>query len=289
MFTTSASTHMDPNITNTDVVQQSSSNIIIAVTCHGMFDLNSPTEADILPKGPAYPFVKAIQAINDKLTARNPKGTLFDVVLMAKNLQGIQTKIENSTKYHGLTISRFCFHNNDDFAQSLKSMDIKLFLSVDSSDVCKALQEGVPAALLCPQACTQAEGDKEVASPLKVLLSGDVMGMAEEKLSEAGFSQPQLQTFRAAKASMVEFAAVIGEMRRHFSREDSPLRVTLMSVVGSREEWASALLNARGLGLEVDEAYCLAGASCGPILNCIKPHILCYDGLYSVTQIPAMS
>lgn len=88
---------------------------------------------------------------------------------------------------------------------------------------------------------------------------------------------------------MAELAAVFGEMRRHYSREESPLRVTLMSALGSREEWASALLTARGLGLEVDEAYCLAGASCGPILNCIQPHILCYDGLYSVTEIPAMS
>lgn len=58
---------------------------------------------------------------------------------------------------------------------------------------------GVPAALLCPQTRTQAEGDELEASPLKVLLSGDVMGLPEEKLSEAGFSQPQLQTFRAAK------------------------------------------------------------------------------------------
>lgn len=88
---------------------------------------------------------------------------------------------------------------------------------------------------------------------------------------------------------MAELAAVFGEMRRHYSREESPLRVTLMSALGSREEWASALLTARGLGLEVDEAYCLAGASCGPILNCIQPHILCYDGLYSVTEILAMS
>ncbi|XP_041965117.1 cytosolic 5'-nucleotidase 1A [Alosa sapidissima] len=282
---------MDPNIiTNTDVVQLPSSVIVIAVSCHGIFDLDTPTELDTLSKGPTFSFIKAIQAMNEKLTGKTPKVTLFDVIILAKDLQGNQAKIENSIKHYGLPISRCWFFNNEEFTQSLKSTNAKLFLSMDSSDVCKALQEGVPAALLFPQTQAQAEGDKEqVANPLKVLLSGDVMGLPEEKLSEAGLSQPQLQTFKAAKASMAEFAAVIREMRRHFAREDSPLRVTLMSVLGSSKEWASALLTARGLGLEVDEAYCLAGASSGPILNCIQPHIMCYDGLYSVTEVPALS
>lgn len=45
--------------------------------------------------------LQAIQAINDKVAVKNPKVTLFDVIMMAKNLQGIQTKIENSIKYYG--------------------------------------------------------------------------------------------------------------------------------------------------------------------------------------------
>ncbi|XP_012683206.2 cytosolic 5'-nucleotidase 1A isoform X1 [Clupea harengus] len=284
---------MESNIIiNTDVVQMSASAIVIAVSCHGIFDLNSdtPTESDTLPKGVAFSFIKAIQAINEKLAAKNSHDPLFDLILVANDLQGNQSKVVSSTKHYGLQISRFCFCTSEDFTQSLQATNVNLYLSMETSDVGKALQEGVPAALLCPQTRPQLEGDEEqVASPLTVLLSGDVMGLPEEKLLEAGFSQPQLQIFRAAKASMADFAAVIGEMRRHFGREDSPLRVTLMSVLGSRDEWASALLTARGWGLEVDEAYCLAGASREPVLKCIQPHILCYDGLYNVTEVPALS
>ncbi|KAL2093725.1 hypothetical protein ACEWY4_011037 [Coilia grayii] len=277
------------NVKNTFFLLQMRSNAFeIAVSCHAVFDTNLRT--DPLSKGVAFSFIKAIQDINEKLAVKNPKSPLFNVILVAKDLQEHQSTIVSSTQHYGLQISRFCFCNNENFTQSLQSTSVKLFLSMQTDDVCRALQEGVPAALLCPQTRFPAEGDKEeVVSPLKVLLSGDAIGLPEERLSEAGFSQLELQTFRAAKASMTEFALVIAEMRRCFDREDSPLRVALMTVLGSRDEMASALLTARDWGLEVDEAYCLAGASRGPLLNCIQPHILCYDGLYNVTEIPALS
>ncbi|XP_063053410.1 cytosolic 5'-nucleotidase 1A [Engraulis encrasicolus] len=281
---------MEPEmIPNTHIAQMGSDTFEIAVSCHAIFDMD--VTSDPLSKGVAFSFIKAIQVINEKLTVKNPKSPLFDVILVVKDLQNMQSKIVSSTQHYGLQISRFFFCSSDNFTQSLKSTNVKLFLSTHTTDVCCALQEGVPAALLCPQSGSPAEGDKEpVGSPLKVLLSGDAMALPEERLSEVGFSQPELQTFRVAKASMTEFASAIAEMRKCFDREDSPLRVALMTVLGTRNEMASALLTARDWGLEVDEAYCLAGAPHAPLLSCIQPHILCYDGLYNVTEmVPALS
>lgn len=233
--------------------------------------------------------MKAIQEVNEKLTAKGSKDG-FDVVLVAKDMQERGEIIVSSLNHYGFQKIKLCYCGAEDLSQTLHSAKAQLFLSLDTSDVLQALQQGIPAALLSPQAWAPDVGDEgQMDSPIKVLISGDVMCLPEEKLAEIGFSQPELQRFRAAKDSLEGLAAVIVEMRRLFGKEDNPLRVTIMSSLGTREEWANALLTARRWGLEVDEAYCLAGAPYGPVLNSIQPTILCYNGLYCTTEVPALS
>ena len=88
---------------------------------------------------------------------------------------------------------------------------------------------------------------------------------------------------------MKEFAVLMGEMRRRFGLEGSPLCTGLMTVWSSRDVCASALKTLRGWGLLVDEAFCLAGAPRSPILNLVRPHIVCLDGLYHMEGFTAMS
>lgn len=110
---------------------------------------------------------------------------MFDVILVVKDLQNMQSKIVSSTQHYGnapcmihlisasmslfeisspftkledpltlysicpipchagLQISRFFFCSSDNFTQSLKSTNVKLFLSTHTTDVCCALQEGI--------------------------------------------------------------------------------------------------------------------------------------------------
>ena len=82
-----------------------------------------------------------------------------------------------------------------------------------------------------------------------------------------------------------EFAVLIGEMRKKFGCEDSPLHTILITVLGSRDVCATALKTLRGWGLDVDEAFCLAGAPRNPILTTIQPHILLDDGLHNMKGV----
>ncbi len=86
-----------------------------------------------------------------------------------------------------------------------------------------------------------------------------------------------------------EFAVLIGQMRRRFGQENSPLCTCVLTSWGSRNVCASALKTLREWGVDVDEAFCLAGAPCSPILAVVKPHILWDGGLLNMRDLSTQS
>ncbi|XP_036390780.1 cytosolic 5'-nucleotidase 1A isoform X2 [Megalops cyprinoides] len=248
--------------------------LVIAVSSHAMFELGGELKLHLQkvkqepePKstvkdnepfreGIAFPFIKAVQQVNKKLLEKNANEMLlFDVILFSNDVSpASQSRVVNSALHY------------------------------DTDEVGKALKEGFPAALLYQQ---RGQGTTDT---LRVLFSGDVLGFSDDMahfLREQGFSEPQLQSISTAKGAMKEFATVIGEMRRRFGREGSPLCTCLVTVWTPRDACAGALKMLRGWGLEVDEAFCLAGAPQSPILAQIQPHILYDHGLHNARNVPA--
>lgn len=263
--------------------------LMIALQYNDLFDLDSISAStnteDALPKGRAVAFVKAVQTVNERLVEQNKsESLLFEVILIAKECsEEIKMKIVESVKYYGLEIGKFFFFKKEELINTLQSNKVKLFLSTDRDDVCEALHTGIPAALLYDQC------DDHV---LKVIISGDAIGFTEDSLdslSDFGFSETQIETFKAAKICMKEFAVLIGQMRRRFGRENSPLCICVLTEWGSTNVCVSALKTLREWGLDVDEAFCLAGAPCSPILAVIKPHIIWDGGLHNMRDLSAHS
>ncbi|MBN3324015.1 CATD protein, partial [Atractosteus spatula] len=226
--------------------------IVIAVSSDAIFNLEEEQKlsaeeskretekqlgTDLLKPGTAFPFIKAAEMVNRKLLEKNPDEThLFDVILVSDNRPQIRTQLVNSTKHYGLDISRLCFFSNDDFVDYLQSNNVKLFLSTDKTNVCKTLKKGIPAALLFRQGA-QAPTDQ-----LRILFTGDdVLSDSAElvlrggELTEPVDSKKELQNATAAKGAMKEFAGLIGEMRRKFGRDSSPLCTYLMTARSNKE------------------------------------------------------
>ncbi|XP_064168149.1 cytosolic 5'-nucleotidase 1A [Anguilla rostrata] len=285
---------MDANIVlNTRVKQKDSSRaVVIAVTASSVFDLEEEegpgaNENEPFKTGAAFAFIKAVQRVNEKLLERDAKETLlFDVMLVSKSgSSNSRSRTRGSAVHYGLEIGRFCFCGpEEDFTEPLRSNHVKLFLSTARDDVSKAWERGVPAALLYPQSVLDSTG------PLRVLFMGDILGLTDETapvLEELGFSKTQLQHITAVKGAMREFARCVGEMRRRFRLERSPLRTCLVVAWSPSEACARALKTLRGWGLEVDEAFNLAGAPRGPILAQVRPHVLYDHGLPNPHGVPA--
>ncbi|XP_010900213.1 cytosolic 5'-nucleotidase 1A [Esox lucius] len=280
-------------VRNPEVKQRDATRaVVVAVSSDAIF--NSEAEevygtTEPLRKGDAFSFIKAVQVVNERLLTMNSDETLlFDVILMSNDSEEKHSKIIGSAKHYGLDIGRFYFCKKEESIQSLESNNVKLFLSTDTIDVCKALQKGVSAALLY----RHKDPDGETVDQLKVVFSGDVIGSSEETLDglrEQGFTENQLHGLRTAKDSVKEFAVLIGEMRRRFGLEGSPLCTSLLTTWSSRDVCAQALKTLRGWGLLVDQAFCLAGAPRSLILNVVRPHVLCLDGLCYMEGVGVMS
>lgn len=244
----------------TDVKQKDAdSALVVAVTCCAVFESGAENRDGLYGVGIAFPLLQALQRVNERLLKENPaESLLFDVILITTDSQQQQheSRITSSAKHHGLRVSRFCFSSEEDFIENLLQNNVQLFLTTDRNEALQGSQKGVLSVLL----------DEHTAScpseQLRVLFCGDAIVQ-----SEAG---PALASRQAAQS----FSAQLGKMRGRFGAFDSPISIALVTSRGGKESCGDALRMLRSLGVNADEAYCLAGAPRGPIKSLLRPHFL---------------
>ncbi|XP_035859027.1 cytosolic 5'-nucleotidase 1A isoform X1 [Sander lucioperca] len=252
---------MVSTIQNTDVKQKDADRaVVVAVTSRAVFESGADGD-DVYGMGVAFPLLQALQRVNERLLEENPaESLLFDVVLITTDSQQQQqsSRIISSTRHYGLEVSRFCFSSEEDFVESLQKNNVQLFLSTDRNEVPQASQKGVLSALLDRQEAPSEQ--------LRVMFCGDAV------------NRPDAGPMPASRQAAQSFSAQLGEMRQRFGMSDSPLSIVLMTSHGGRESCGGALRTLRSRGVNVDEAYCLAGAPLSPILSVVRPHFLLSDG-----------
>ncbi|XP_011605720.1 cytosolic 5'-nucleotidase 1A [Takifugu rubripes] len=251
-------------IPNTDVPQKDADRAtVVAVTSRAVFELDESD--DVCRLGVAHPLLQALQRVNECLLEKNPnESLLFDVILMISDSQQQQqrSRIISSTRHHGLQVSKFCFCSEDNLVEGLLQNQVHLFLTTDINEVQRVSHKGVLSGLL-DQEQTFCPSDQ-----LRVMICGDAILQPNSR-------QQYLQSFLAH----------IGEMRQRFDFFNAPLAIVLVTPHGGRDSCSSALKRLRSHGVNVDEAYCLAGAPRGPIMSVLRPHFLLNDGVDSLEEL----
>ncbi|XP_033971610.1 cytosolic 5'-nucleotidase 1A [Trematomus bernacchii] len=254
---------MVSTIQNTDVKQKEADRaVVVAVTSRAVFDCGADDGDEVCEVSVAFPLLQALQKVNERLLEENPsESLLFDVVLITSDSQQQQqsSRIISNTRHHGLEISRFCFSSEEDFTESLLKNNVHLFLTTDRDEAAQASQKGVFSALL--------NGKVASSEQLRVVFCGDAVIRTDAEPPSA--SQDAAQSFWAQ----------LGEMRRRFGVLDSPLSLVLLTSRGGRESCGAALQTLRSRGVNMDEAYSLAGAPRIPILSLLRPHFLLINHL----------
>uniref|UniRef100_A0A3B4ZF40 5'-nucleotidase, cytosolic IAa n=1 Tax=Stegastes partitus TaxID=144197 RepID=A0A3B4ZF40_9TELE len=93
--------------------------------------------------GPAFPFVKALEAVNARLRELYPQSEeLFDIVLVTYNHAHVGIRLINTINHHNLFIERFCMTGGSSPIGYLKAWHTNLYLSADADKVREALAEG---------------------------------------------------------------------------------------------------------------------------------------------------
>ncbi|XP_051527967.1 cytosolic 5'-nucleotidase 1A-like isoform X1 [Myxocyprinus asiaticus] len=241
--------------------------------------------------GPAFPFVKALETVNNRLRELYPDSEeLFDIVLVTYNHAHVGVRLINTINYHNLFIERFCMTGGSSPIGYLKAWQTNLYLSADAEKVQEALAEGIAAATMF-----MAEKQTEVSeTQLRVAFDGDAVLFSDE--SERIFKAHGLDKFfeheRENENTLLDhgplksFLEVLGKLQKKFYakgyRMDCPIRTYLVTARSAASSGIRALKTLRAWGLETDEALFLAGAPKGPMLEKIRPHIYFDDQMFHV-------
>lgn len=241
--------------------------------------------------GPAFCFVKALEAVNAQLRELYPESEeLFDVVLMTNNHAYVGLRLINTINHHQLLIERFCMTGGNSPIGYLKAYHTNLYLSADSGKVREALEEGIAAAtMFAPEKITEVSD-----SQLRVAFDGDAVLFSDE--SERIYKAHGLDKFFEHEKEhenrpldhgpLKGFLEALGKLQKKFydkgQRMDCPIRTYLVTARSAASSGARALKTLRSWGLEIDEALFMAGAPKGPMLEKIRPHIFFDDQMFHV-------
>ncbi|MBT8148917.1 MAG: 5'-nucleotidase, partial [Gammaproteobacteria bacterium] len=128
--------------------------LVIAISSRALFDMRESHEVyeqqglsaysqyqidredePLLP-GDAFPLVKKLLAINDKLDGENR----VEIILLSRNSADTGLRVFNSIAHYGLSIARAAFSGGESPYRYVKAFGSHLFLSTDADDVRSALE-----------------------------------------------------------------------------------------------------------------------------------------------------
>src|SRR5258708_13150639 len=107
-------------------------------------------EDELLAPGPAFTLVKKLLRLN------RPDKQYVEVILLSRNSADTGLRVFNAIKHYGLDISRAAFTKGDPTSRYVPAFGSHLFLSADTEDLRRALDERSPAAPLFPSLSTHA-------------------------------------------------------------------------------------------------------------------------------------
>ncbi|XP_056152243.1 cytosolic 5'-nucleotidase 1A-like [Lampris incognitus] len=241
--------------------------------------------------GPAFSFVKALEAVNTRLRELYPESEeVFDVVLMTKNHANVGLRLIKTINHHQLFIERFCMTGGNSPIGYLKAYNTNLYLSSDPVTVREVLEEGIAAAtMFTPEKMTAVS-----ETQLRVAFDGDAVLFSDE--SQRVYEDHGLDKFNEHETAhenipldhgpLKGFLEALGKLQNKFyakgQRMDCPIRTYLVTSRGAASSGTRALKTLQSWGLEMDEALFLAGAKKGPMLEKIRPHIFFDDQMFHV-------
>ena len=177
-----------------------SKKLVIAISSRALFDLSEShqvyekegleayskyqveRESEVLNPGDAFILVQKLLHLNELLG--EPR---VEIVLMSRNSADTGLRIFNSIEEYQLKITRAAFSGGESPYRYIEAFGCHLFLSLDSTDVQRALAQGIAAATLLPSRSTN---EKE---QLRFAFDGDAVLFSDE--SERIYKQHGLDAF----------------------------------------------------------------------------------------------
>jgi len=272
-----------------------SDKLVIGISSRALFDLehenkiheSDGTEAyaayqrshedEPLKPGTAFPLIKALLALNQRITGRR----LVEVVVISRNSPDTGLRAFNAIEAHKLDITRAAFTGGRAcLVDYLKAFEVDLFLSRDLTDAQDTINAGIAAA----QLYDPPEGLTASQQQIRIAFDGDAVLFSPD--SEQIYKTKGLSAFlryekRHRKKSMTEgpFAKLLlglSDIQKHFSRQDCPVRIAIVTARNSPAH-GRVIHTLRDWDVLVDEAFFLGGVDKDQVLKAFGAQIFFDD------------
>ncbi len=220
--------------------------LVIAISSRALFDLDEEHEVyesqglaaysqyqidhedTPLAKGQAFPLASKLLALNDQL--EDPLGV--EIVLLSRNSADTGLRIFNSIEHYGLPITRAAFCGGEPPWRYIQAFGCHLFLSSESADVRKALDNNVAAATLVSRPL-----DGPARDDIRFAFDGDAVIFSDE--AEQIFKAEGLKAFTESEVAQrneplsggpfKNFLSALHALQRAFPESQSPIRTALVT------------------------------------------------------------
>jgi 5'-nucleotidase len=265
--------------------------LVVAISSRALFDLADShrvyTEAGVdayqhyqiehedetLEPGPAFVLVNKLLRLN------RPHKQYVEVILLSRNSADTGLRVMNSIKHHGLDITRAAFTKGEPTSRYVPAFGAHLFLSADTEDVKRVLNDGYAAATIVPSVVGKNESDE-----LRIAFDGDAVLFSDE--AERVYHEGGLAAFSQSESDAAlrplsggpfkEFLAGLHRIQSEFSDAASPIRTALVTA-RSAPAHERVIRTLRAWNIRIDEALFLGGLDKGEFLRAFGADIFFDD------------
>jgi 5'-nucleotidase len=255
--------------------------LVVAISSRALFDLDESNrvfeeegveafrqyqierEENVLEPGVAFPLVRKLLRINERLDER------VEVILLSRNTADTGLRVFNSIQHHGLSIARAAFCGGASPYRYVEAFGCDLFLSTEAEDVRQALDSGVAAATILPSKKLANQDDE-----LRLAFDGDAVLFSDE--AERIYKQEGLDAFRNSEQRAAReplrggpfknFLAAMHRIQRDFPPGDCPIRTALVTARAAPAH-ERVIRTLRAWDIRLDESLFLGGMPKGPFLK----------------------
>src|SRR6266581_7845115 len=254
--------------------------LVVAISSRALFDLSESHrifteqgvdayqryqiahEDELLAPGPAFVLVKKLLRLN------RPEKQYVEVILLSRNSADTGLRVFNAIKHYGLDISRAAFTKGEPTSRYVPAFGSHLFLSADTEDVKRALDDGYAAATIFPSVF------KNETDELRIAFDGDAVLFSDE--AERVYQEEGLDAFKRSETDAAlrplsggpfkEFLAGLHLIQADFPDDASPITTALVTA-RSAPAHERVIRTLRAWNIRIDEALFLGGLDKGEFLR----------------------
>ena len=253
--------------------------LVVAISSRALFDLSESHriytelgvdayhryqiehEDELLLPGPAFTLVQKLLRLN------TPEKQYVEVILLSRNSADTGLRVFNAIKHYGLDISRAAFTKGEPTSRYVPAFGAHLFLSADTDDVRRALEDGYAAATIFPSVF------RNETDELRIAFDGDAVLFSDEaeRVCERDAASTPL-----SGGPFKEFLAALHRIQADFPEDRSPIRTALVTA-RSAPAHERVIRTLRAWNIRIDEALFLGGLDKGEFLRAFGADIFFDD------------